>query len=62
MHSTSKKVDFKFDNFYMSDRNGLDVSYNITVPVIKVEEVVIDDENIKEEISIYSQLCKKTLL
>ena len=40
---------FKFDNFYMSDRNGLDVSYNITVPVIKVEEVVIDDENIEED-------------
>ena len=39
----------KFDNLYTSDRNSLDVSYNITVPVIHVEEVVIDDENIKEE-------------
>jgi len=40
---------FKFDNFYTSDQNSLDVSYEITVPVIKVEEVVIDDENIEEE-------------
>ena len=40
---------FKFDNFYMTDQDHLDVSYNVTVPVIHVEEVVIDDENIKEE-------------
>lgn len=40
---------FKYENFYLSDRNSLDVSYNITVPVIKVEEVVIDDETIEED-------------
>jgi len=40
---------FKFDNFYMSDRNSLEESYDIIVPVIKVEEFVVDDENIEEE-------------
>jgi len=40
---------FKFDNFYTSEQDSLDVSYNITVPVIKVEEVVIEDEDIEED-------------
>ena len=32
------------DSIYMSDCNSLDVSYNISVPVIKIEEHENDDE------------------
>jgi len=42
------------DNMYMPGCNSLDVTYNISVPVIKVEEPIeaSDDEQIEEEESI----------
>jgi len=36
---------FKFDSIYIDDCNSLEVSYNISVPVIKVEEPTIDDDD-----------------
>jgi len=34
--------------FYLSDPHSLNVSYNITVPVIKVEEIVEDEQTVEE--------------
>ena len=43
---------FKMENsgiFYLSDPYSLDVSYNITVPIIKVEKTGEDDQIVTEE-------------
>jgi len=43
---------FKFENsesFFMSDPNSLEVSYNITVPVIHVEDVTTDEHAMEED-------------
>jgi len=43
---------FKFEDsqgFYLSETNSMDVSYNITVPVIKVEEIITDDQTVEED-------------
>merc|ERR1711936_1165044 len=43
---------FKFENsesFFMSDTNSLQVSYNITVPVIHVEDVTTDEHAMEED-------------
>jgi len=40
---------FKFESIYMADCNSLEVSYDISVPVIKVEEPTIDDDTNDEE-------------
>eukprot|EP00092_Neocalanus_flemingeri_P011810 GFUD01012733.1.p1 GENE.GFUD01012733.1~~GFUD01012733.1.p1 ORF type:complete len:340 (+),score=85.19 GFUD01012733.1:237-1256(+) len=49
--------------WYMSDPNSLDVSYNVTVPVIKVEEIVTDktvkeDKEDEDEISVDEHLLQ----
>lgn len=55
---------FKFEDIYMSDCNSSDGSYNITVPVIKVEEVEVVDESSEEykeeeeEISVDNNLLR----
>jgi len=43
---------FKFEDsesFFISDPNSLEVSYNITVPVIKVEDVTTDENTMEED-------------